>query len=352
MKKKILGVIVIFAAMFMTFGVVKADEYFNANDNVSDNGTYSHSHFEAGNIITSSSNVNGLSFVAGANVNVSGTKEYSFVAGETVQLNGTIEKDVFAAGNAVIIGKDANIGRDLYLAGNSVTIQSNIKGTVFVAASLVKLENITVDGDVSIAANTLEIGGNVSINGKLKINDDAVINNESNMTVTNKEVYKSSGMNIDFSTRISDIILDILKTLFTGIVLILLFPKLFKKIKYDLEAKDIGIKLLYGLLVLFAVPMVSVVLFSILVGISISAMLLMMYVIAIIAASILSAVVIGQNIYTKLFKQKDNIYISMCIGILVVKLVGFIPYIGWILDLLIFFYGLGIIWKLFLDRNK
>ena len=77
-----------------------------------------------------------------------------------------------------------------------------------------------------------------------------------------------------------------------------------------------------------------------------------MYIIALMLATILASAVIGQNIYTKLFKQKDNIYISTIIGILVVKLVSLIPYIGGIVALLVFLYGLGMIWRLFLDRNK
>ena len=352
MKKKLLSLIAVICAMFAIVGTVKADEYVVADENVVDELKYEHSHFEAGNNVTSKSEVNGLSFVAGANVDVSGKKEYGFFAGESVKVNGTIEKDLFAAGNTVTILKDANIGRDLFLAGNSVTINANVKGAIFVGASLVKLENITIDGDVSIAANTVEISGDVSINGKLRVNNDAVIKNEDKLKVTKKETYDNGSVNFDFRNEVSDIVLDILKTIFTGLILILAFPKLFKKIKYDLEAKDIGMKLLYGLLVLIAVPMISLVSLSILVGMSVSVILILLYIIAIMLSTILASAVIGHNIYTKLFKQKDNIYLSMITGILVVKLIDFIPYIGGLITVLIFFYGLGIIWQLVLDRNK
>ena len=352
MRNKLFGIIAIFAAMFISFGVVKAEEYLVANENVIDEQTYEHSHFEAGSNVESKSTVNGLSFVAGANVNVSGLKEYGFFAGETVKVKADIEKDLFAAGNTVIVEKDAKIGRDAYLAGNSVTIETDINGAVFIGASMVKLENVTINGDVSIAANTVQIVGKVTINGRFKVNDDVVIDNENNLNASRKEKYATSGVDINFTNEISDIVLDILKTIFTGLILILVFPKLFKKIRYDLEAKDIGMKLLYGLLVLIAVPMISVFALSILVGMSVSIILLFLYIIAIITASIFSAAVIGQNIYTKIFKQKDNIYISFIIGILTIKLLSLLPYIGWIIALVTFLYGLGIIWGLFLERNK
>lgn len=352
MYKKILGIIVIFAAMFLTIGTVNAGEYFNANEVINDTESYTHSHFEAGRDVNSKSTVNGLSFAAGATVNVTGTKEYGFFAGENVIINGTVEKDLFAAGNAVTIGKEANIGRDAYLAGNSVTIESNVNSAVFVAASLVKLDNVIINGDMNIAANTVEIGDNVTVNGIFKVNDDAVINNENKLNASRKEKYKSKNVNIDFTNTVSDIILDILKTIFTGLILVLIFPKLFKKIKYELDAKDIGMKLLYGLLVIVAVPMICLVLLSIIVGMSVSVILLFLYIIAIMLATILSSVVIGQNIYTKLLKQKDNIYLSTVLGIVVVKLVELIPYIGGLVGLVVFLYGLGMIWRLFLDRNK
>ena len=350
--KKILGLIAVLFAMFMVVTSVNAGEYVTADQNINDELSYEHSHFEAGNMVTSKSNVNGLSFVAGANVDVSATKEYGFFAGETVKVNGKVEKDLFAAGNTVIIGNESSIGRDAYLAGNSVTISSDINGSVFIGGSMIKLENVTINGDVSIAGNTVDIVGNVTINGNLKINDNAVINNENNLSVTKKETYASNSVNIDFENEISDIVLDILKTLFTGLLLVLIFPNLFKKIKYDLEAKDIGMKLLFGLLVLVAAPMICVVSLSIVVGMSVSVILLFLYIIALMLATILGSVVVGQNIYTKLFKQKDNIYLSMITGILVVKLVSLLPYVGGLVALLVFLYGLGMIWRLFLDRNK
>ena len=352
MKKKLLGLFMVLAAMFVTMTTVRAGEYVTADENVIDEQVYDHSHFEAGNNITSKSDVHGLSFVAGASVDVSGTKEYGFFAGESVKVNGSIEKDIFAAGNTVVIEKEATIGRDAYLAGNSVTINSNINGTVFIGASLVKLDNVIINGDLSIAANTVEILGDVTVNGTLRVNDNVVINNEQNLSALKTEKYKSTEVNIDFTNEISDIVLDILRTIFTALLLILAFPKLFKKIKYDLEAKDIGMKLLYGLLVLVAVPMICLVSLSIIVGMSVSVILLLMYIIAIMLSTILASVVIGQNIYTKLFKQKDNIYISMLIGILVVKIADFIPYIGGLFTFLVFLYGLGMIWRLFLDRNN
>ena len=352
MKKKIIGLFAVLFAMFMLIGTVNAGEYLTASQNINDELAYGHSHFEAGNTVNSKSDVNGLSFVAGASVDVSGTKEYGFFAGETVKVNGKIEKDLFAAGNTVTISKETVIGRDAYLAGNSVTINNDMNGALFIGASLVRFENVTINGDVSIAANTIEIAGDVTVNGSFKYNDDAIFKDEDKLNATNKEKYVNPKVNVDFTNRVSDVVLDILKTIFTGLLLVLIFPKLFKKFKYELEAKDIGMKLLYGLLLLVVVPMICIVSLSIIVGLSVSVLLVLLYIMAIMLATIFASAVIGQNIYTKLLKQKENMYLSTILGILLVKLIELIPVVGGICSLLVFLYGLGMIFQLFLDRNK
>lgn len=348
MKKKVLLLIMM---MVLPFTFVKANEYLTADQNVSDNNSYNHSHFEAGSNVNSKSNVNGLSFVAGGVVDVEGTKEYGVFAGETVRINSIIERDLFAAGNSVSISKDASIGRDAYLAGSNITIDSNIEGNLFAAGTVVNLNNITISGDANIATGTLNIGENVNINGKLKINENVIIQGENNLRYGSKETYKEQG-EINFTVTISDIILGVLTTIFTGIMLALIFPKLFRKINYDLEAKDIGKKLLHGLVTLLVIPMLIIISMILVVGMSVGVLLIMAYVIALMISSILSAAVIGHNIYTKAFKQKENIYISIIIGILAIKIVELLPVVGGIVAFLVFLYGLGIVCDLFLERNK
>lgn len=353
MKKKIISIILILAVVVLPVtNVFASDGYFNTNENVSDTKVYEHSAFIAGSNVKANGEVKGIALVAGATVEANAKVEYGIMAGESVEVNSIVEKDVFLAGNKVKLGKDAVVGRDVYIAGNSVTINSNLNGNAFIGGSIVTLDNITINGDLNIAANQLDVIGDVNINGKLIVNDNIVINNENKLRYSSKELYKTRGFEFDFRNTVTDIILSTLTLVFTAIVLIMLFPKLFNKIDAKMEGRDFGKKLLYGLVTLIVVPIIGILSLAVMVGVTLSVIIFAFYIIAIILATIFAAYVIGDWVYTKLLKQKQNYVVSTSFAIIVFKILEYIPYIGWVIALLVFFYGLGIISDLFLKRNK
>ena len=349
--KRVLGLFIALALVIIPTTIVKAeDNYFYAGDNVLVSEEYNHSVFGAGESVKSSGTVNGINFGAGNNVSISGKSSYGFFAGQNVSIDGEIENDLFAAGGNIVVLKDAILNRDVYLAANSVEIKTDIKGNAFIAASIVNLDDIYVDGNLRIYANQININGNVNIKGTLYVNEGIVINNENNLTTGKKEIDKVT--KLEFKTRVNDTILSILTMIFSAMVLSLIFPKLFKKLDYELSVKDVFKKMFIGLAFLVVVPLLSIILFVISVGVSLGAILFFLYLIAIMISSILSAYVIGDNLYTKVFKQKENMYVSLVIGILVIKIVELIPVLGAFASLAVFTYGLGLIYKYVHNESK
>ena len=350
MKKYVYSLIAILSIIIMPYYVKADDAYFNTGDNIASNGEYNHSYFEAGNNVKSNAKVNGISFVLGNSVNLKGKSEYAFIAGENIDLESIIEKDAFIAGNNIRISKDANLSRDAYIAGNNVKISSNVNGNLFVAGSIVELDNITVNGDVHIASNTLNILDNVSISGKVYINEGSIINNKEQLHASDIEMYASN--KIDFKTTVSDYVISILATIFTGIVLSIIIPKVFKNINYELSLEDVCKKSLFGITTLLILPMLALLSFAIVVGVSVGVIILILYVASIMLSTIFTSAIVGHNLYTKCFKQKENIYASIVIGIVAIKLIGLIPIIGPLVSVIVFFFGLGVIAKLFLELRK
>ena len=353
MKKKIFSLILLLAVMIMPLSLVKAtDGYFNSNENVNDSNTYSHSSFVAGGNVKTSGKVEGLAFVAGATVEANSNVEYGIMAGESVEVNSVVEKDLFLAGNNLKLTTNASVGRDAYIAGNKIDISANINGNAFIAGSLITLNNITINGDLNIASEQLDIQGNVTINGKLIINEDARINNSDKLKYTSKETYKASRFDFNFKSAVTEVVLSVLTLIFAAIILIVLFPKLLGKIDAELSAKDIGMKILKGFITLIVVPIVGLLSLAVMVGLTLSVIIFALYIIAITLSTIFASYVIGNWIYTKVFKQKENRVVSTSFMIIVIKLVEYIPYIGPLVSLAVFLYGLGIICQLFIDRNK
>ena len=351
MKKKLFSLL-LFVMMFVPLTFVKAeDQYFITKKKASlSESEYDHSVFAAGDVVRSESKVNGAFFGAGNSVKVSGDIDYGFLAGQTLEVNSIVEHDLFAAGGSIVLSKESAINRDIYLAANNVDIRTNILGNAWIAGSIVTLDNIVITGDLRVYANQLIINENVEIKGTLYISEGTFIENENNLKFGNKEIIKVN--RVDIKNKVSDVILSILTLIFTAIVLALVFPKLFSKLDYELTVKDVFKKMFIGLGVLVIVPILSVILFVTSVGVSLGAILLLLYIIGIMISTILSSYVIGYNVYTKAFDQKDNIYVDLLIGILIVKVIELIPVIGALFMFAAFIYGLGLLYKLILVENK
>lgn len=349
MKRKIFNLIGLFILMLFPLVTVNAtDGYFDIGNNTALDAN--HSYFVAGNNVRVSGRVRGINLIAGNNITTDANSEYGFIAGNFIEIGNTIEKDLFVVGNSLKLNENTEIMRDLYAVGSTIQIKGKVHGNAFAGASVITLENATIDGDLNVSCGTLQIVGSVNIAGKLIINDDAVITNENNLNVSSKDTYETK--KVELSISIGDIVISVLSLIFTGIILALIFPKLFSKIDKEFSVSNVGKLMLYGLLFLIITPIVIILSMATIVGITFGILLTLFYIIACLIGMILASYVLGNYIYTKLIKKKDNIYISIIVGVFVSKLISYIPYIGGFIYLLLFLYGIGIIWNLLLDRNK
>ena len=337
MKKRVLGLMSFLLLLVLPITMIKADSYFSENGSSTE---VNHSYFVAGDSVSSNDKVHGLNFVAGNTIEVKGESEYGFFAGNILNISGKVEKDLFAAGNFLTIDS-LELGRDAYLAGNTIVLNSNVNGNAFIAASKVKLHNISINGDLSLSTANLVIEGNVNITGTLKVNDDVVIENESNLKVGNKEVYEIENIDISVNNIFTELIVSIATLMVLAFVINALLPKLYIKVNEDITANNTFKNLLFGLIGLVLIPLVSIIVLCSVVGLSLGAIILLGYFIMLLIANVLASMVVGNLVLTKLFKKEDNSYLSITIGILVIKILSIIPAIGGLISFLAFIYGFG-----------
>ena len=69
-------------------------------------------------------------------------------------------------------------------------------------------------------------------------------------------------------------------------------------------------------------------------------------------ALLYGSVVLGNLILTKLFKTKDNSYLAITVGVILIKLLGLIPSVGGYVYLIAILYGMGKPIELFKNRVK
>ena len=355
MKKKILGIVMVLALFIIAPVSAKEINNFHttAGDNVSFKDVVKGDSAIAGNLVDIIGNIDGIGFIAGNTVNVNGTLEYGFVAGNNVNINGNILKNVYAAGNNVIISSDAKIERDVFIAANEVVLSGQLNRDVSLGASKVTIKSdAKINGNVTIETNNLVVENGASITGTLKYNKDAKTNLSGTASIGKVVMYDGHEKD-DSSSPVFDTVISILNMLVVFAVISALLPKVCDKttlIYSDSKKylKNFGI----GLLILFCTPIIGLLLLISNVGTNLGLILLVLYVICIYLSFIASGFVLGDLIITKLFKFDINSLFVGCIGIVLLKLLMLIPGIGGLVSIIALAIGLATIGSLVIVNDK
>ena len=345
MRSKFLKIISILLLFVVTN--TYALEIVQAGNSVKHEGDYNSSRFVAGNDVIDTANVDGISFVAGNQVKLNGKTTYGFYAGNDVVVNENIEKDLFVAGNHVSIGSDAVIGRDVYVAGSTVMISANLPRDLKVGAARVDITDITISGDAYVMADEIVLNENTKIEGKLTYSEDSIVRGLEAASIGSVEKVKSS--DVAYTYTIKDRIIEFVGSVVAGFIVLLVLFYLIPKarnsadefeLSFDNIAKTAGI----GLLVLIGVPIAAVI--GLVTGIllPLSFIVLAIYVISIYLSFLLSGYILGSAVMNKLI-HNGNMYLSLLLGIVLVKLLSLVPYIGGYVSFIALVFGLGLIYK-------
>lgn len=353
MKKRLLSLFTILVAFLMITNI-SARELAEAGDNVIQEGNYDSLRLVAGQKVTNKANIDGISLIAGETLNLEGSAPYGFYAGKIINVNEKVEKDMFVAGESITIGENAIVGRDLYIAGKNVFVESNITRDLRVGAGSVDLSNVVVGGDAYIDSENITLNENTVITGKLVYPEEAKIKGLDKATIGSIKIEKHvETVEVEITkNNIADIMISIIASLLSLLALFYILPKTKEKLEnVSLESKDILKTIGTGFVVLIVVPIVSIALLFTAVATPIAFISLALYAIGLYVATLLIYYIVGDLINKKVFK-KDNVYLSLIIGVVLVKIIKLIPSVGGILSAFALFYGLGLIFKFITNKEK
>ena len=340
--KKLFVLLIISSFLILPNVYAEDSNYLNISNNTVK--TVNHSMFTAGDDVSTNNAVKGIDFTAGNNLNISGSSEYGMFTGNSFNFKGMVTRDLFVAGNNIVIDSSANIARDLYVAGNTITISADIKGNVFLAGSEIIIDSKEIDGDVTLTSGKLTIADNTKINGTLKYNDNIEYSN-TNASIKEVKTYHVEEKNKDeVIPSISSILLGIVTSFLVALAIYLLLPASYKvldEVKKDKVLKTFG----NGFLFLIAVPVISIVLMISVVCMPLAIIALLLYGIIIYLSSIISSVYFGRLIGNKVLKL-DNVYLQILIGIVLTRLVKLIPVIGGLYSFVIVILGVGLVYNM------
>ena len=279
--------------------------------------------------------------VAASEINMRGTVHDLFAAaGENITIDGEVMGDVFAAGATVRITEHARIRGNANLAGQRVLFEGG-----------------TVEGNLKIAGDQLELNGSVLKKTELysyKINFGP--NYEAPLGTdiySDRPVYHENLGNLPENLyinieepNIAEVLLFkggiYLSLLVTGLILIAVFKNTSKDL-YKFSTEQFWRNTGMGLLSFIAYPIILIILAVLIITLPLSFILLLLYGFLLLAGYLLVALVLGVGALRFLKKEEKEVsyYWGLLLGMILVGIIVNLPFLGWLFHAIFIFFGLG-----------
>ncbi len=280
--------------------------------------------------------------------------------GRSLEVDGTLGRDILFAGQELRLEKGSVLRGELYAAGEEIDIYGQVDGKVNVAGGEVVIGGV-LNSDAKIKARNIIFLPEAKIQGKLEywapkqitipqgiVSGEIVFHKYSGKKIQkraekvkearavakkpSKKRFFLSGAWFKLSWFISSLVL--------GYILLLLFPSFVKKLKDEILGKPVKAFLLGAAeVVAFVIVILG---FLVLVYTwLISAVALPVFIIGLYFAKLLAGFALGAIILKWIFKREITPWISYPLGLILLLLISIIPYIGWLLCLILRLWGFG-----------
>ncbi|SDQ45334.1 polymer-forming cytoskeletal protein [Natronobacterium texcoconense] len=301
-----------------TFGavVVEEDETYDSVEGV------------AGSVVVYGTVTGDVAGVAG-NIHVAegGTVEGSLEgAAGNVRIDGTVEGGVAVGAGQVEVSETARIGGGLDAGAGALAVDG------------------AVDGDVRVGAETIVLGPNADVGGEFRY-DAENFEEDPDATVAGGVVQDSTiGNTVDdfvdaftIPTWLS-VMYGLLANLLLGIVLLAVFPSFSRGVAARVADSPLvsgGV----GFLTMIGVPIVIALVAVTIIGIPLAIALAFVFALAIWIGVVYGQYAVGSWVLG--LADVQNRWLALVVGLVGFALLGLIPFLGGLLELIAFLLGLG-----------
>jgi len=313
-----------------------------------------------GGTSTISGLITGDVLVMGGTTTITGEVRGSVrAAGGTINIGGRVDRDVAVGAGTLNLTPTARIARDLLAGVGAASIAAPIGRNVLIGSGDVTL-TAPVGGDVQAQAGTLRLARGAAVNGKVTYASDNPAEIDSSVVISGGIERTQLAYGRDLSAPLNDragigalIWLRGLVGVFVlGLVLILLVPASTRRSTAFLSA-NLGWSLLVGAMLLIGVPVLAALVFA--VGLLIGGWwlgiaLICLYALALGIGYVISAVLLGDRILERFFRQETHDAWSLLAGTLALGILAVIPVLGGIATSLAITAGLGAVARTAFDN--
>lgn len=304
----------------------------------------------SGNTINLNANVEGNFLVGGGTIivkgNVGGTM---YAGGGSIIIEGAIADDLFVAGGDIILTESSSVGGDLIVGAGTIVINGPIGGDIRLRGGEVII-NSKVGGNVDIKIEKLELGDNAEIAGNFKYasKEEIEIDESKVLGEITFEQIKTvkAGLFGNLKMLIGLITIALLLKFLSAIAIGLIFVYLLKKFTKDIVKNSLQKfwpNLGLGLASLILIPIVAIILAISIIGLWLAGLIMVLYCLLLLLSSVFAGIILGTWLIKVLAKKKEYVidWKAVLVGVIVIKIIILIPFIGWLAKLIFLLMSLG-----------
>ncbi|MCB9992919.1 MAG: polymer-forming cytoskeletal protein [Hyphomicrobiaceae bacterium] len=312
--------------------------------------------FAMGNNVSVSANVGGDVHSIGNTVTISGAVTGNvYAAGNNVTVSGNVFKDASVAGANVTLS-GARVAGNVRAAGQNVTIGANVEGSAVVAAETLHL-NSPVTGDLNFTGRNIVFGNDARVDGKILIRAEeeiavpASVASADRVTFEKAQFTDMAGQAGHMAEQTSQQALPqpirgfgFLAALFViGILYIALFRRNAEN-SFSAFREHPWRSGFIGIFSLGAFVGIIPVLLATIIGIPFALVAVAWLVLMAFVGFAAGAYFIARWVFEAFNQNTESMWmkaLALAAGLVLVWAIGLLPFVGWILKVLVVFAGLG-----------
>ncbi|MCJ7497421.1 MAG: polymer-forming cytoskeletal protein [candidate division Zixibacteria bacterium] len=327
------------------------DDYFIAGNNIKFSGKVEGDFVSASKTLTSKGVIGGNLMSVARDLDISGEVGGSFRGGaQNISLDGKLKRNFLGFAANINLKDNSEIGGDVIAFCGELKISGKVGKGVKGSVGSVVISGV-IDGDVNIQADEISIMPDAKINGNLfykskkeaKIEKGAQITGETKWTKVIPKKKKGGGLT---GGKLLIKFLFLCASIVTGLFMLLVAKKEVKAVKESIF-KDFLKNLGLGFVFVICVPVAAIILHFTVIGIPVSIIVLFVYLVLFYMAKIFFGFALGEKVLM-LFKTNGTpapVW-SLIIGLLILYILFLVPYIHWIVYLLVLFVGFGSVFQI------
>ncbi len=279
--------------------------------------------------LTSTGRIDANLNLAAGQVTLAGSvgRSARIAAGE-VEITGSIGADLVVVAGQVDISRGAVIRGDVILAGGDVTIRGDVGGDIRGAAGDLEIDS-NVSGNVDVSVSNLSLGPQARVTGAIEYSSDNDIDQDAAAIVTGTVDQQEPNPMSPGTSGVTWLTLKmfrLLSALVAGLIIVLVVPRLSVSIANAARFSPLG-SFVRGLILIFAIPIAAAILFITIVGIPISLILLVAFVVTLYLSQVFVGLALGRFILPDRWGDLGRGYnlLAMTIGVIILFAPRFIP---------------------------